>query len=91
VETLLAERVIKKLLEKTIGKNSGSRKQRKRIVREVVGQIGETSGKKDKEIYEAAGVETDEDVGISIKPFDDRVNGISKPCAGDGLLCGSKL
>jgi hypothetical protein len=63
-------------------------------VREAVGQIGETSGKKDKEIYEAAGVETDEVVGISIKPFDDRVNGIlkqQKACAGDGLLCGSKL
>ena len=65
VETLLAERV-------------GAWKKRKRIVREAVGQIGETSGKKDKEIYEAAGVETDEDVGISIKPFDDRVNGILK-------------
>jgi predicted nucleic acid-binding Zn-ribbon protein len=65
VETLLAERV-------------GAWKKRKRIVREAVGQIGETSGKKDKDIYEAAGVETDEDVGISIKPFDDRVNGILK-------------
>jgi DNA repair exonuclease SbcCD ATPase subunit len=65
VETLLAERV-------------GAWKKRKRIMREAVGQIGEACGKKDKDIYEATGVETDEDVGISIKPFDDSVHGILK-------------
>lgn len=49
-------------------------KKYKRIVTDIVNQIGEATGKKNSELFEDMGIETDESVNIKISDFPDIQN-----------------
>lgn len=49
-------------------------KKYKRIVTDIVNQIGEATGKKNSELFEDMGIETDESVNIKISDFPDIPN-----------------
>lgn len=61
-------------LEKDYYNVRGLWKRYRRIVTDIVNQIGEATGKKNSELFEDMGVETDESVNIKISDFPDIQN-----------------